>query len=154
MFATIEEKLIVAALAALVVVVGVLGYNHHERKLGATICVQQQSKAASTEVQKDKSDAKKAVVDFNADISAIPIAASHTPAMLMCDAPSSVRKVAAPAGAKPIAQPNIKTDSGLQTGIEPRVDIGSVVQDLALSGLLCTADAEQLWQLAIKESQK
>ena len=152
MFATLEEKLIVGALCALTLLVGILGYNHHERKEGATVCVQQQSKAASAELSKDAGNVKNVLTDFSGDLTAIPITASHTP-VLMCDASSRVRKISAPAGAKPIAEPLIKTDSGLQAGVEPRIDIGPIVQDLALSGMLCSADATELWNLAVKESQ-
>jgi hypothetical protein len=151
MFATVEEKLIVAALSTIIVLVGILGFIHHERREGATVCVQQQTNAATAETKKDTADVQSTLKDFSGDLSAIPVTASRTP-MLMCDAPSSVRKVSATGHAQPTALPIVKTDSGLQTGVEPRVDIGPIVQDLALSGMLCTADAQQLWNLAVKES--
>jgi hypothetical protein len=151
MFATVEEKLIVGALSALLILVGILGFIHHERSAGAAICVQQQSNAATAETKKESSDVESVLKDFSGDLSAIPVTAGRTP-VFMCDAPGSVRKVSSSTGAKPIAQSDIKTDSRLQTGVEPRVDIGPVVQDLALSGLLCSADAQQLWNLAVKDS--
>lgn len=151
MFATIEEKLIVGAIIAFGVVVGILGYNHHERSEGATVCVQQQSNAASTEVKQDAIKNENASADFSGDLAAIPIAASHVP-VLMCDASSSVRPITPTRQTQSVAPAIVKTDSGLQAGIESRVDVGPIVQDLALSGMLCSADATELWDLAVKES--
>lgn len=152
MFASIEEKLIVGALAAVSLLVGILGYNHHERTEGAAICVQQQSHAAATETIKDASDVKDVLKDFSGDLSAIPIAASHTPSMLMCDAPSVVHKVASSAGAKPAQLPNSGNDRSVQTGVKPEVDIGPIVQDITLGCVLTATDAQQLWNLMSKES--
>jgi hypothetical protein len=153
MFSTIEEKIIVAAIAAVAIVVGVLGYNHHERKEGAAVCIQQQSNAATAETIKDASDVKDVLKDFSGDLSAIPIAASHTP-VFMCDTPRSVRKNTAATGVKPAEIPNIQNGSGLQAGVEQRSDIGPIVQDITLSCMLGIADAQSLWNLAVKESAK
>jgi hypothetical protein len=152
MFATLEEKLIVSALSALVIVVGIFGFIHHERSEGAAVCVQQQSNAAKAEVKQDDVDNKNVVADFTHSLDAIPITASHTPTLLMCSAPSRVREVPSTTGAKPAAPADSDSGSRVQTGDSPRVDIGPAVQDITYASLLCSADLKQLWNLAVKES--
>lgn len=154
MFATIEEKVIIGALAALALLVGILGYNHHERKQGAAVCIQQQQSAATAESKKDASDVKDVLADYSQSLNAIPITASHTP-MLMCDTPSSMPARTATREVKPGSQSNV----GPSVGVLPRddsrrQDFGPSVQDIALSCMLGTADAQELWNLAIKEAQK
>jgi hypothetical protein len=153
MFATAEEKLIVGALSSIIVLVGILGFIHHERFEGATVCVQQQSKAAAAETQKDTIANESVIKDFSGDLASIPITASHTP-MLMCSSPGSVRQVAAATGVKPATVSNSTNDSGVRTGTKPvaAVDIGPAVQDITFGCVLGITDATELWQLATKES--
>lgn len=154
MFASIEEKIIVGALAAMSLLVVIFGYTEHERSKGAAVCVQQQATAAGAEVAKDARADASVVADFKGDLSAIPTAGVKYVPMLMCDAPRSVHQVSASTGTKPATPAAIRSDSGLQTGTKPGIDIGSAVQDITFAGMLCTADAERLWELAIKESMK
>lgn len=153
MFATLTEKLILVGVSTLAVVVGILGFIRHERTQGAAVCIQQQSTAAATQNEKDASDVKDVLHDFSGDLSAITIAASHTPAMFMCDTPSSVPQRLAPSRAKPIQAPSAGiSDPGVQARVEQRRDIGPAVQDIALECVLGITNAAELWNLAVKES--
>jgi hypothetical protein len=156
MFATLEEKIIVAAIVALGIVVGILGYNHHERHEGATVCVQQQSQAATAEFKQETSDGNAAVADFSKSLDSIPITASRTPTLFVCDASGSVRKVPTALATQSSKPAVVHGDSGVLPRVEPAsaVDIGPAVHDITLGCMQVAADTQELWQLAIKESQK
>lgn len=156
MFATLEEKIIVAAIVALGIVVGILGYNHHERSEGATVCVQQQSQAATAEFKQETSDGNAAVADFSKSLDSIPITASRTPTLFVCDAPSSVRKISASSTIESAKLAVVHGDSGVLPRVEPAsaVDIGPAVHDITLGCMQVAADTTELWNLAVKEAAK
>lgn len=135
------------------VLVGVLGYTLYERHAGAVQCVAQETKAETVQENLDAHSAATAINTFKQDIADIPPAVSSASHIWMCDAPRIVPSRPASAGVKPLTPAVLKTDFGLQTGVESRADIGTIVQDIALSGLLCTADAAELWKLAQAEAK-
>lgn len=153
MFATAEEKIIVACLTTLIMLVGIAGYTWHERREGASVCVQQDHTAAIAQAKKETVDARASVADLRAQLSAVSAAAPGTPAPLrLCITTRRVPTVGAARRVESLTLPDSGTGPGVQTGTESGVDIGPGVQDIALSGVLGIADAAELWALAIKES--
>jgi hypothetical protein len=153
MFATLEEKLIVAALSALVVVVGILGYNHHERKIGATVCVQQDHSAEIAQAKKETVDANQTIEDLRAQLVSITAAVPAAVPMRLCNAaPRSLPSRSTARSTESVALPHSAIDSGVQAGTVAGADIGAGVQDITLGCMLLSAEGTQLWNLAVKES--
>lgn len=153
MFATAEEKIIVAALGALLLLVGILGYNHHERSEGAAICVQQDTKASDTQHKKDMDDAQETITNLRAQLVTIPSVAPAATPMRLCNiAPSRVPQRPASTGVESAKLPDSGNGGSVQAGTESSVDIGPSVQDIALSCVLGVTDAQDLWNLALKEA--
>jgi hypothetical protein len=153
MFAATEEKLIVGVLAFLTLLAGVLGFIHHERKQGATVCVQQDQSAALAQSKKETADALSVVTTLDAQLAAIASTPTVDAPMRMCNVKTgSVSPRPTTRSVKPAAIPHISTSTSVQAGVEPGVDIGPSVQDITLSCMLGIADATDLWNLAVKES--
>lgn len=147
---TLETRLGIAC----AVMVGILGYTLYERHEGAVQCVNKETKAENSQESLDAHSEATAINTFKQDLADIPPAVSSASHLWVCDAPRVVPSRPAPGRTQSVTPAVVKTDSGLQTGVEPRIDIGAVVQDITLSGMLCSADAQQLWSLAVKESTK
>lgn len=154
MFATIEEKLIVGAIATVAVMVGVFGFIRHERSQGAAVCIQQQTSAEDTQSKKDSVSVNNSIADFHKELAGIPAAVGADVPMRVCITPSHVSQRPAPGSSKPATPAVVDSGSRVQTGIESGNDIGPAVQDITLSSMLCSADALQLWNLAIKEARQ
>lgn len=153
MFATLEEKLIVGVLASVTLLVGILGYNHHERAQGAAVCVRQDESAALAQSKKETANAVSIITTLDAQVAALSAAASAPAPMRVCNVAShSVSPGAATRSAQPAALPHSSNDSGVQTGTQSGVDIGPIVQDITLGCVLGITDATDLWNLAVKES--
>lgn len=154
MFATLEEKIIVSAIVALGILVGILGWNHHERTEGATVCLSQDHTAEIAQSKKDAADAHATVKDLRAQLSRIPATIpSVAPVIRMCVARGSVSSRPTTTTAKPEQLPDSGSGERVLPGTVAGVDIGEGVHDITLSCLQSIADAQELWNLNVKESQ-
>lgn len=152
MFATIEEKLIIGMLAAVAILVGVLGFIHHERSEGAAVCVQQDHSAADAQHKKETDDAKNTISDLRLKLDALATAPPVAAPMRLCVQARSVPSRPAATGAKPADRTDSGSGGSVQVGTESSVDIGPGVQDIALASMLCSAKFKELWNLNVKEA--
>lgn len=155
MFATAEEKIIVAALSALVILVGLFGFIRHERTEGATVCIQQDQSEELKQSKQDAHDAANTVDDLHSQLLKIAAANPGAPAMRVCNVQTgSVSPRPTARSVEPVALPHVNTDTGVQAGTGSGVDIGPGVQDITLGCVLAATDSDELWKLAIEESRK
>lgn len=152
MFATLEEKAIVVALATFAIVVVVLGFIHHERSQGAAICVSQDQSAAIAQSKKETDDAQETIAALKLKLDALPAAAPAAAPMRLCVTAGSVPSRPAAAGVKPANDSHSGSGGSVQVGTESSVDIGPGVQDIALASMLCSAKFKELWNLNVKEA--
>lgn len=153
MFATFEEKIIVAALTTAIVLVGLLGFIRHERSTGAAVCVQQDLSADLAQSKKETADARAIVTDLDSQVAALSAATVAPASLRVCNVQASrVSPRTSTGSTEPATLPHREHDSGLQTGSEPGVDIGPAVQDITLGCVLGITDATELWSLALKEA--
>ena len=153
MFATLEEKIVVAAISAFALLVGILGWNHHERSQGAVVCVQQDQSAELAQSKKETADALATVTTLDAQLAALGNNAGPIAPLRMCNvAPRSMSPRVATASVEPATISDGRHDPGVQAGNQSGADIGPAVQDITLGCVLGITDANDLWQLAMKES--
>lgn len=153
MFATLEEKLIVGALVVFTLMAVILTYNHHERSIGAQVCKTQDESAALTQQKKETRDAESIIESLHTQLSSISSSTPNAAPMRMCNNTSRpMPSRAATASSQPTKLPISSTGTSVQTGTESGSDYGPAVQDIALSCVLGITDANDLWNLAVKET--
>lgn len=138
--------------ATLAIVVGFLGYTMYERHAGAVQCVAAEKKVEASQQKSDSTNAQNAVRTFSQDIEGLDLEPTPHP-LWVCSAPSGVSPRPASTRAEPKPTAVLAANPKLPAADSPR-DIGGSVQDIAFSGMLCSSDATELWELAVKESSK
>lgn len=152
---TLETRLAGAAATFALLLVVVIGFAVHERHKGSAACISKENSAETSQEHKDAKNAAAAINDFNKDLSDIPAAVSSASHMLMCIAPAGMPSRSTARPARPIASAVESTGISVLPGDDSRrQDFGGGVQDITLSCMLQSADATELWRLAIKEATK
>jgi hypothetical protein len=143
------EKTLIAVTCVLVVI---LGFAIYERYEGAAACKSADTRAELLEAHTDAADVNASVSVLQKQLVAIPIAAPGDVPMLVCSTPRSMSPRPATGSAEPVALPHIADAAGVQAGIESGSDIGPIVQDLTLGGMLAATNAQDLYDLEVKEA--
>lgn len=146
----LETRLIAYAF----ILVGIAGYTAYERYQGAASCVAHDNSAELAQAQKERQDAHTTIATLQQQLAALPDTVPDAAPLRMCNAPARVPSGAATARVEPQSLPDYRSDPRMQTGNKPGSDIGGAVQDITLASVLCTTNAQDLWQLAIKESTR
>jgi hypothetical protein len=144
----LETRLSLYALL-LVVVVGFLLYERHE---GAASVVAKDRTAEIAQQRADSADAQHTLVDLHTQLSTLPSVVPDAVPMRVCFTPSSLSPRPTTRRVESVALPIGSSHPSVQAGTQSGSDIGPIVQDLTLAGVLAATDAYDLWQLAVKES--
>lgn len=157
------ERLILLGVIAVMAVSGFFYIEH----LGAQKCEHKDQTAALEQAQRDHKTDQETIDGLKNRIRVLegatpappdspPPAGASAPPELRVRVPTSpASSRRAPAGTQPGALPDRGCDQRVLGGAEGEatVDLGPVVQDLALAGLLNRADSEGLWERAVKQAQ-
>lgn len=163
------QAAIVTKVVEVVAVLGLAGsavlYLEHR---GAAKCERADESAELAQAKRDHQTDQEAIRGLNdrikqlsggapPDASVPPPAGASAPPSLRVRVPANpAAGGSATARSQPGALPNGGCDQRVPGGTESEatIDLGTVVQDFALAGLLNRADSEGLWERAVKESQK
>lgn len=146
----LETRLIAYAF----ILVGVAGYTAYERHQGAASCAAHDNSAELDQAHKDIQDAHTTIATLQQQLAALPDTVPDAAPLRMCNAPARVPSGAATARVESQSLPDYRSDPGMQTGNQQPTDIGPAVQDITLASVLCTTNAQDLWQLMLKESTR
>lgn len=152
----LEIRMTLYALALVVIAAGLL----YERSHGEHLEDAKQTQVETIQQTKDSTNAQNAVdtfTHFTEHLEGSAPGSGSAPAataMRVCIASRSVSSRSPASGTQPSAPAVSRTGGSVQTGTESSVDIGTSVQDITLSCMLGIADANQLWQLAMKQAGK
>jgi hypothetical protein len=134
--------------------VGIAGFLLYERHQGAESVIVKDNRAEVMQAHKDTANANTTIADLQKQLAAISATVPDAAPMRLCIAAHSVLERTPTRSAKPAALPDSSNGASVQTGTQSGIDIGPSVQDITLSCVLGITDAQQLWNLALKESLK
>jgi hypothetical protein len=148
---TLEAKLIALAL----VLAAIIAFTLYERHEGAAKVIARDNVAEISQARKDTINETDTVADLQKQVDSLSLTALPAPVMRLCVSTSdSVPSRSATASAESIPVSHGSADSSVQGRIEQGVNIGGVVQDIALAGMLAATDSSELWKLANEEAVK
>lgn len=152
----LEIRLALYAGLLAAVAIGALWLRHE----GAVACERADKTAELAQAQRDHDIDQGTIHDLQQKLEALSQQGVPTdrpaPTLRVCIPTSYASRGPAPAGARPGPVPAAGSDTGVPGGAPSAtaLDVGPVLQDLASAGVLLATDNAELWNRAVKESQK
>jgi hypothetical protein len=150
----IELRLAFYGLLLAAIAGGLLYERHHGEAL-----IRAEDKAAATAQHEHDTATNQGIVDENTrlkqQLAATPVVTTPPPRLVVCVPTHFVSAGPASQGDQPGLAPAGGSNSGVSGGTEATaaLDIGPVVQDLALAGVLRATNGDLLYEWAVKQAE-
>jgi hypothetical protein len=150
----IELRLAFYGLLLAAIAGGLLYERHHGEAL-----IRAEDKASATAQHQHDTATNQGIVDENTrlkqKLAASPVVSSPPPLLRVCVPTHYVSAGPTPGGAQPVIATSGSGDRRVPQGTESSasLDIGPVVQDLALAGMLRATNGDLLYEWAVKQAE-